>query len=262
MTHTCAKKHSKVLGRHLLVVDTPGIFDTETDPELIQQEIKRCISIASPGPHAILFVMTLSDRYKIEDYEAFVTFCSYFGEKMLDHVIAVFTHADTLQSQGITLEQCIEDSPKKLKELLKHFGNRKIAFNNNFNKVESEHQVGCLLTIIESLKAGNAKTYYNDKNFEQAESEIKEREREIEKKLREEFEVKTKIYKDTCEEEFDKKLQAMRRVWEKKVSELRRTIRDHLDTQRAFAQYEQQSKTKDIFVKGIEFKLNNVSCFI
>lgn len=202
--------------------------------------------------------MTLSDRYKIEDYEAFVTFCSYFGEKMLDHIIAVFTHADTLKSQGITLEQCLENSPNKLKELLKHFGNRKIAFNNNSNKVESEHQVECLLTIIESLKAGNVIKYYNDKNFQQAESEIKDRELEIENKLKKEYEVKYKKIRETCKEEFDKKLQAIQRDCEKKVSEVRKTIR------RAFAQYEKQSKTKDIFVQGIEFKLKDVSvlCYI
>lgn len=261
VTKTCAKKHSTVLGRQVLVVDTPGIFDTETDPDLIQQEIKRCISIASPGPHAILFVMTLSDRYKIEDYDAFITFCSYFGEKMLDHVIAVFTHGDSLQAKHITLDKCLEDSPPKLKELLKHFGNRKIAFNNTFTKVESGPQVECLLTIIESLKQANTKTFYKDKNFESAEYEIQNKEREIEEHWKQKFEAKSKQFRVNCEKELEKQILAMKKDWEKRVSELRKTIRDHLETHHALPESEKQSKIQEMFVQGLGFKLTDVSSF-
>ena len=102
VTKECNKIQKQIFGRNMLIVDTPGIFDTETNPDILKEEIRKCIKIAAPGPHAILLVMNLADRYKREDYEALTTFCSYFGEKMLDHVITVFTHADIIQDEKIT----------------------------------------------------------------------------------------------------------------------------------------------------------------
>lgn len=230
VTKECNKMHTHVFGRDVLVVDTPGIFDTETDPCILQEEIRKCINIAAPGPHAILFVMKLTDRYKREDYEALTTFCSYFGEEMLDHVITVFTHADIIQHEKITLDAYVDKAPK-LKEVLQHFGNRKIAFNNNCNFRQREPQVECLLTMIEALKTGNiTSAYYFDKNFERAEKEIQRREKEIEDLLKKEYSEKTKGFRRDCEAEFEKKSQSIQIEYEKKISELRKTIREHETT--------------------------------
>ena len=182
VTKECDKIHTLIFGREILVVDTPGIFDVETDPHILKEEIRKCITIAAPGPHAILFVMKLADRYKKEDYEALITFCSYFGEKMLDHVIIIFTHADIIQNEKITLEAYIDKSPLQFKQLLQYFGNRKIAFNNKFDLIQREPQVESLLTMIDALKTSNkAASYYRDKNFEIAENEMKEREELLKK---------------------------------------------------------------------------------
>lgn len=217
VTKECNKIHTHLFGRDVLVVDTPGIFDTETDPCILQEEIRKCIKIAAPGPHAILFVMKLTDRYKREDYEALTTFCSYFGEEMLDHVITVFTHADIIQHQKITLDAYVDKSPPQLKEVLQHFGNRKIAFNNNCNFMQREPQVECLLTMIEALKTGNiTSAYYFDKNFERAEKEIQRREKEMEDLLKKEYSEKTKGFRRDCEAEFEKKSQSIQIEYEKK----------------------------------------------
>ena len=227
VTRACSKIHTRICGRNMLIVDTPGIFDTETDPYVLQEEIRKCIKIAAPGPHAILFVMKLTDRYKTEDYEALTTFCSYFGEKMLDHVITVFTHADIIQHEKSTLEAYVDKCPPQLKELLQFFGNRKIAFNNKCDLMR-ETQVECLLTMIQALKTEKkGADYYFDKNFEIAEKEIQQRENQIEDSLKKEYSEKTKEFRRDCVAEFDKKLESIQIEYEKKISELRKSARQH-----------------------------------
>jgi tRNA U34 5-carboxymethylaminomethyl modifying GTPase MnmE/TrmE len=230
VTKECNKIHTHIFGRNMLIVDTPGIFDTETDPDILQEEIRKCIKIAAPGPHAILFVMKLTDRYKREDYEALTTFCSYFGEKMLEHVITVFTHADIIQDEQITLDAYVDKSPAQLKQLLRYFGNRKIAFNNKCNLMR-EPQVKCLLTMIEALKTGNIRAaYYFDKNFEMAEKEIQQRENQIEDSLKKEYSEKTKEFRIYCVAKYNKKLQSIQIEYEQKISELRKNVREHETT--------------------------------
>ena len=230
VTKECNKIHTHIFGRNMLIVDTPGIFDTETDPDILQEEIRKCIKIAAPGPHAILFVMKLTDRYKREDYEALTTFCSYFGEKMLEHVITVFTHADIIQDEQITLDAYVDKSPPEFKKLLRYFGNRKIAFNNKCDFMR-ETQVECLLTMIEALNTGNIRAaYYFDTNFEMAEKEIQQRETQIEDSLKKEYSEKTKEFRRFCVAEFDKKLQSIQIEYEKKISELRKNVRGHETT--------------------------------
>ena len=236
VTKECNKIHTHIRGRNILVVDTPGIFDTQTDTDIVKEEIRKYIKIAAPGPHAILFVMNLADRYKREDYEALTTFCSYFGEKLLDHVITVFTHADTIQGHNITFDAHIDKSPPQLKELLQYFGNRKIAFNNECDFMQRELQVERLLTMIDALTNGNiTAAYYFDKNFEIAEKEIQQKEKQIEYSLKKEYSEMTKKFRRDCEAEFEKKLQSFQIKCGITISELRKNVREHETTKPSHA---------------------------
>lgn len=226
VTHVCEAKHAKVQGKQILVVDTPGIFDTETDPEDLQMEIRKCINIAAPGPHAVLFVMRLADRYKKEDYEALKTFLSYFGEQMLDYVIVIFTFADLIQAKHLTLHEYLLKSPPQLEKLLELFGNRRIPFNNEFDKVQSEPQVQGLLTMIEGLKTGNLRAaYYKDKNFENAEARLRDMERQIEDRVKQNYHLEKVEFEKSCKQEYNKKLLEVQLQYEKELSQLRKTAR-------------------------------------
>jgi predicted GTPase len=45
VTKECNKIHTHIFGRNMLIVDTPGIFDTETDPDILQKEIRKKLRI-------------------------------------------------------------------------------------------------------------------------------------------------------------------------------------------------------------------------
>lgn len=245
VTQVCTEKHAKTHGKQILVVDTPGIFDTDTDPKDLETEIRKCINIAAPGPHAVLFVMRLNDRYKKEDYEALKIFLSYFGEEMLDYVIVVFTFADIIQAKRISLDEYLENSPPKLRELLKLFDDRRIPFNNEIEGIQRDLQVQGLLTMIEGLKIANAKaSYYNDHNFEYAESRIKKKEREIEERVKQDYVIKKKEDIKNLTQKHNKHMLEVRQQYENELSQLRQTVRGQTS----------------ILVKGFQLKLVNIKC--
>ncbi len=58
-TLTCDGVSRRLGNCHLTVIDTPGFFNTERSQEHIEEEIEKCISMVSPGPHAFLLVISM-----------------------------------------------------------------------------------------------------------------------------------------------------------------------------------------------------------
>lgn len=206
-------KHGKTIFRNrpVLIIDTPGIFDTEHESDFVENEIRKCIGMGAPGPHSILFVMTLSDRFKDEDNSAFREFLKYFGQNMLSYVIVVFTHADVLQRSGKTLEEHLLSSPRKLKELLKSCGNRYISLNNKSTGLAKETQLKHLYSMIENLSRRN----FEDENFIATEQLLIRREEEIAAEVERRLQKMEEEMKMQSEKRFYKKVKASERVFTK-----------------------------------------------
>lgn len=51
VTQKCKKGNTVRFVRRILVIDTPGLFDTG-----MTKEIVKCIGMSAPGPHAVVFV--------------------------------------------------------------------------------------------------------------------------------------------------------------------------------------------------------------
>lgn len=62
VTSQCTSRHAQRFGKEILVVDTPGVFDTTSTNDVVQKEILKCIGITSPGPHCFLLIMGLYQR--------------------------------------------------------------------------------------------------------------------------------------------------------------------------------------------------------
>lgn len=235
LTQICQQKKARILGRDVLIIDTPGIFDTETDPIGVENEIKRCVHIGAPGLHAVLYVMEIG-RFRDEDTDAIRAFLRFFEGEMKDRVIVVFTHGDKLQKKGIKLEDHLQKSPMGLQNFLEDCQNRVILFNNEFDKEESYEQINGLLTMIEALKRSNELAYYSDALFMKAEERIQVREREIELKIQQEFMEKQAEFEKTMKmqledqmrKEREKELKEMKKEYEKKLEKVRDDIRKQI----------------------------------
>ncbi|XP_052409843.1 GTPase IMAP family member 8 [Carassius gibelio] len=208
VTTVCQKGVGEVNGRSVAVIDTPGIFDTTLPDEQVAEEIVKCVSLSSPGPHVFVIVLSLG-RFTKEENDTMQLIKKIFGPKAAQFSIVLFTGGDNLKSKSI--EDYVKRSNNAgLKKLISDCGDRFLAFNNN--EEHDKSQVIQLFSMIEELKNSNEGRYFTNSMFEEAEMSIKkrmeeimkEREREIQdqhEKLRAKYETEMEELKKGLEEE-------------------------------------------------------------
>ncbi|XP_006164468.1 GTPase IMAP family member 4 [Tupaia chinensis] len=162
VTKTCEKRSSRWQGRELIVVDTPGIFDTEVPDFDTYREIARCILLTSPGPHALLLVVALG-RYCREEQEATKKVLTMFGDTARRFIVLVFTRKDDLENTDI--HEYLEDEPGGIRELVDEFGGRYCALNNRATGAEQEAQREQLLALVQRVVRENQGECYTNKMY-------------------------------------------------------------------------------------------------
>lgn len=192
-TRKCSQKRAVRFGRNVLVVDTPGIFDTLKNNDEIQNEICQCLSITSPGPHAFILVLSPS-RYTVEEQKTIEHYVKYFGEKVYNYLIILFTRKDDLDYEGELMDK-LKTISVELKALITKCGGRVIAFNNRLKGEQQNAQVIELLSMILKNIKSNDGGCYTYKMYLEAEKRIRKTEEEMMIKameLKKEFEVETR----------------------------------------------------------------------
>lgn len=185
ITSKCSQKYAVRFSQKILIVDTPGIFDTKQTNKNIQKEILKCISISSPGPHAFILVLSIA-RYTEEEQKSVQHFVDSFGENIFKHFIVVFTRKDDLDEEGRSLEDHIKSVPPNLHAFIEKCGNRVIAFNNRLMGKDSDEQVKKLLSMVfETVKRNKDECYMNEMGVEAEKINLKK-----EDTLRKEIEIK------------------------------------------------------------------------
>uniref|UniRef100_A0A452SZB1 GTPase, IMAP family member 4 n=1 Tax=Ursus maritimus TaxID=29073 RepID=A0A452SZB1_URSMA len=169
VTKVCKKGSSSWHGREFVVVDTPGIFDTEVQDADTKKEIARCVLLTSPGPHALLLVVPLG-RYTQEDQKATEKILQVFGSRAKRYMILLFTRKDELE--GMSFDTFLEDAPDGIRELVDEFGDRYCVFNNRAEGAEQEAQRTQLLSLVQRVVVENKGGCYTNKMYQRAEEEI------------------------------------------------------------------------------------------
>ncbi|KAL1277171.1 hypothetical protein QQF64_023844 [Cirrhinus molitorella] len=90
VTTACEKRIGEVDGRSVAVVDTPGLFDTTLSNDKVTEEIVKCISLLSPGPHVFVIVLRL-DRFTKEEADTINLIKQIFGHEASQFSIVLFT---------------------------------------------------------------------------------------------------------------------------------------------------------------------------
>ncbi|XP_036616454.1 GTPase IMAP family member 4-like [Trichosurus vulpecula] len=238
VTKVCRKARTRWNGRDIAVVDTPGIFDTETEEKNNLKEIARFMTVSSPGPHALLLVLRVG-RFTQEEKAAIEQLYRILGAEAVKFLIILFTRKEDLGEESLgEYVRTIDDS--YFKELLEKCENRCCAFNNYASGVERDAQVSELMAMIEKMVQNNGGTHYTNNTYKSVERFLQEdilarqqrnkeqfdREREELRrkygKMFEKFEKEKETWKEEKEkykkekEEYEKKLKAAEEQYEKK----------------------------------------------
>lgn len=173
LTKDCKKVMGEVDGEKIIVVDTPGFFDTSVDAKKTQAEIKQCVYLSAPGPHVFLVVIKL-DRYTEEEKKTVEMIQGIFGKGAANYTMILFTHGDQLDA-GDSIEDFLKDD-EELQQLVNKCNNRYHVFRN---KDEDRSQVTDLLRKVNKMVVKNGGSHYTNEMFQQAERELKEAEEKI-----------------------------------------------------------------------------------
>ncbi len=192
VTSECSEAHATVSGRSVSVVDTPGFFDTQMNPEELMMEIARSVYISSPGPHALLIVLRVTDRFTEQEQQIPQIIEMMFGQEVLKYSFILFTHGDQLEDKSV--EKLIEQN-FRLRDLVQKCGGRYHIFNNK--DLNNREQVNDLLQKIDSMIEQNGGGHYSNLMFEDAQRFRKEEE---EQRQREEEQRKQQEKKQIQEE--------------------------------------------------------------
>ncbi|XP_054985797.1 GTPase IMAP family member 4-like [Sorex araneus] len=185
VTKTCEKRSLMWNEREVVVVDTPGIFDTEVPDEYTKKEIARCLLLTSPGPHALLLVVPLG-RYTEEEHMATEKMLEMFGESSRKYMILLFSRKDDLDGQEF--QEYLKEAPAVLQDLVSQFGNRYCLFNNRAKGAEQEDQRAQLVALVNQVVMKNGGTCYTNEMYRRAEQEIQKQVRLKQQYYRAEFE--------------------------------------------------------------------------
>ncbi|XP_027091889.1 immune-associated nucleotide-binding protein 9-like [Coffea arabica] len=150
-------------GQIVNVIDTPGLFDRLAEPQFVGKEIVRCIGMAKDGIHAVLVVVSLRSRISIEEAAAIETLQKFFGNKISDYMILVFTGGDQLEEDDVTLDDYLSHS-ESVKDMLEICENRRVLFDNKTkDAAKKAEQLQQLLSLVNDVVMKNGgKPFSND----------------------------------------------------------------------------------------------------
>ncbi|KAG9338850.1 hypothetical protein JZ751_025290 [Albula glossodonta] len=116
----CVSHRAFMEGREVTIVDTPDLLGSSLEAADRAREALRSIQLASPGPHAFLLVLQAPGSRDIGDLDeagALRALLALMGEGALNHILPIFTHADSLGGSP-TLTQLLQTDPGGLRATL------------------------------------------------------------------------------------------------------------------------------------------------
>ncbi|XP_070839498.1 GTPase IMAP family member 7-like [Chaetodon trifascialis] len=182
VTRSCQREEGNDGGRNIVVIDSPGLFDTRRTEEEVKLKIEECVYQSVPGPHAFLLMISLKTRFTEEEKAAVKWIQDHFGPDASMYTIVLFTHADLLV--GKSVEDYVAES-KPLQRLINQCGGRYHSLIND--KRQSRSQVRELLGKIESMVTANGGSPYTNDMYQRVQRKLEE-----ERKKREEEEERRK----------------------------------------------------------------------
>ncbi|XP_015685258.1 GTPase IMAP family member 8-like [Protobothrops mucrosquamatus] len=158
ITLKCQRGQGIWKGRKVSVIDMPAIFDPEDNTEFVRHEIRACVELSQPGPHALILVTQLG-RFTVEDVTAAKRVWQIFGAESAKRMIVLFTCLEDLG--GDPLQEYVQKSNSEaLRELIWQCGDRFCGFSNKAAVAVRERQVSELMEMVQRVVSENRGRHY------------------------------------------------------------------------------------------------------
>lgn len=258
VTSECSVEEVNRFGTSLVVVDTPGIFDTTMSEDDLKVQLMESTHLACPGVHAFLLVMKIGERSIDEkDRKLFDKITKLLGKEFLGFTIVVFTGKESLDEDEVDVDQFISGLPDTCKDFLKSCKGGYLAISN-VCKEEKEQAALQVIDKVKDLTQKNVGGYYQNILFDEQNEEIRKK---MEIILKKNDDVQNKINQAETEKQRlmakfkDHKLNVDQRKELKKIendlSELRKILIDRKVARIAANREIQRAKTmKKVLVVG------------
>ena len=216
VTKNCERAEGDIDGTPVVVIDTPGLFETARDQKDIVREILKRVKLQEPGMHVFVIVVPLG-RMTMEDKETHTLIETMFGPRVWDYTIVMFTHGDRLEGCK-TINDVISESDANLRNFIRKCSGGFHLFDN-MNQ-GNQQQVTDFLIKIKTLMALNGGVLYGTSCYPVRERRIRVRQEHILAKksgemIRHESQLK-ELYKG------DELKQKIRHIWSQLEEEARK----------------------------------------
>lgn len=129
-------------GQKMIVIDTPGMFNTSLSTIEIKTHLRESIKWVHPGPNAFIYIFPLRG-HTAEDQLTIKEMVDVFSNEMFKAIIVVFTDREISNVlSNCPLEEYLKDMPDYVIRLIERCENRCLALSfdghaneNNLNKL-------------------------------------------------------------------------------------------------------------------------------
>ncbi|CAG2210471.1 unnamed protein product [Mytilus edulis] len=177
VTKECQRGEIEIDDRKIIVVDTPGLFDTKLSPIEIEENILNCIG-----------------RFTAEEIESLDQLFEIFGKEMEAFSIILFTRVDELENQNDTIEDYIKESGPPLTGYIEKCHGRYFALNNSATAGKKEEMIHKLLNLIDNVVKHNQNVCFSNSMFKDAKMSVCESRKQIEIENQKEIEQIEQVY--------------------------------------------------------------------
>ncbi|XP_005948663.1 immune-associated nucleotide-binding protein 9 isoform X2 [Haplochromis burtoni] len=153
VTTECQVAETDINSVHVRVIDTPDMFDDDTEPSVRDKHVKRCKELCESELCVYVLVMHVS-RFTDGERDILEKLENTFGTKVKEQTVILFTRGDDLEEAEMTLEGFLHSCQPGLKEIIEKCDNRCVVFEN---RSSSSDQVEKLMNTVSVVLKKTAK---------------------------------------------------------------------------------------------------------